>query len=223
MSSILQKISYVCGSALNQELFEPLDNDHQFYSRKENCSKFSNEVKPVQNLKQPTQYPKREEKFGCDLCTYLTPSEEKLKEHLNIHFLSEEKKKKNIQKIKKKVQNRIKCDKCYKTFVNKNCYNIHCKTHDKVYQFQCTLCPRHFHNEKALISHQKLHNMKNVPTCSYCSKVFSDNSALKIHIRLHTGEKPFTCKHCNISYSNSAGLLYHKRLHHLDQYYFNNI
>lgn len=235
MSSILQELTYVAGSALTSDTYISYArtggtekeirqvNYISYESTDKSFNKSNLSIKKSITLKQPAEYGKRVERLVCSECSYLPKSQEKLDLHMKIHFATNDQKKKSLQKQKQNAERNYLCSKCNRFFPTQRKLKSHDKTHLKKYEFECLKCPSHFGNEKRLISHQKLHDKKNVDMCLYCLKVFSDNKSLTDHIRLHTGEKPYPCPHCDMKFRIVSGLIIHKRKYHMNMFYYYNV
>lgn len=110
----------------------------------------------------------------------------------------------------------LKTDNCFKMFVTKQSYALHCTDHRKVTEwkrFQCEICKRKFVSESVFLTHQKGHNKTEGKKCPICGYTFMKANKLKIHMRTHTGEKPYQCNYCKKRFISSKRQKLHERYH----------
>lgn len=62
-----------------------------------------------------------------------------------------------IQKKKKQMAVKYKCNECSKTFSNVNTYHRHIKCHDEKKPYRCHQCQLRFYHSKTLAEHMQIH------------------------------------------------------------------
>ena len=107
----------------------------------------------------------------CELCDYVG-KQQNLRQHVkNYHG------------------EKISCDMCENSFVDKSTLNRHIKNKHKFSEgFQCPVCPKSFSRREHLKLHKMVHEPVDIKakqptnfTCEFCMKAFNDQSNLKRH------------------------------------------
>ena len=111
---------------------------------------------------------------------------------------------------------KYKCDKCQKTFAEKNQYGGHRSKCGKM-NFKCSICDRKFRNQKGLGLHMSKHK------CEVCNKVFPKPEYKVSHMKNVHGKNEYLCKyvkmflhlnqHCN--FISEETILRRKRCQHV--------
>ena len=107
----------------------------------------------------------------------------------------------------------FKCNKCDKSFNEKEELNKHRRTHLPEKRFECNQCGKCFRHKGNLNQHKITHTGIKAFKCNYCNRCFGHKGHLNEHKRIHTGERPFKCNQCNRSFSRAGILQQHKLTH----------
>ncbi|CAC5413538.1 KRAB [Mytilus coruscus] len=116
-----------------------------------------------------------------------------------------------IHGIKKKS---FKCEKCDKTYANRNGLNVHTLYKHTDKKLKCRYCSKIMAIPNTLKRHELRHTGVKKFECEYCGKKFYTKDLLKTHIVVHTKERPFKCQICDKRFSQYGALSRHKKTMH---------
>lgn len=137
-------------------------------------------------------------------------------------------------KLISKKKNRLTCDICDRTFVNKITIKRHlqrkhtvqsksskCKTTKTSESILCDVCGNEYRNRKRLLIHLKTHQIRQVHRCTICKKEYIDKGAFREHMYHHSGQKPFKCLYgCELSFAHACNRRQHHRSLHEPENHF---
>ena len=118
----------------------------------------------------------------------------------------------NVNKDTKELgeKNILKCNKCFKCFVNLKNFYIHVCQSKKNVKIPCSLCAKVI--SKANMSHHtKTHSNIIMLTCAESNKSFRNKFAFESH--MHAETVNLNCQLCNKSFLKPSLLLKHERMH----------
>ncbi|XP_052088474.1 zinc finger protein 184-like [Mytilus californianus] len=116
-----------------------------------------------------------------------------------------------VHGIKKKS---FKCEKCEKTYANRNGLNVHTLYKHTDKKLKCRYCSKIMAIPNTLKRHELRHTGVKKFECEYCVKKFYTKDLLKTHIVVHTKERPFKCQICDKRFSQFSALSRHKKTMH---------
>ncbi|XP_059054586.1 zinc finger protein 62-like isoform X2 [Achroia grisella] len=146
-------------------------------------------------------------KVKCTICLKDFQSKFYLYEHTKIVHLLD-------------VKNSWACKVCGRTFISKNKFIKHKRTHRNK---ECQLCDKLFSTQRQYDSHMQRHTAKlreikenNIQTCSFCEKECSNDNSLSVHVnKVHLQIKPYSCDMCNRQFYTETNLNCHQKVHSL--------
>jgi len=103
-----------------------------------------------------------------------------------------------------------RCEKCNKTFRNKQNLKKHQRIHVVEKAYTCEECGKKFALHDYLKLHSLVHTQIKLHVCNQCEKKFTLSCNLIVHKRIHTGEKNFECNQCEKRFATKEGLKIHK-------------
>lgn len=137
----------------------------------------------------------RKPHLPCSQCPKLFYTKDQVAIHESIH------------KARDALQSqKIICDVCGRTGLDKRAYKNHMMTHTGERPFKCTECPKDFLRKTGLEKHMLTHTGERPYTCEFCGAGFATWTSHSIHIRRHTGERPYECRHCKEKFIGQAAL-----------------
>ena len=106
----------------------------------------------------------------------------------------------------------LRCDLCYKPFLNEFDLNKHrC---GKMERFVCDICGKVMADKPTLKLHKNIHMGIKTKVCQHCGKAFSRACHLKAHIlHVHSKERPYQCEHCSAAFALKYELNRHMQRH----------
>ncbi|XP_052739381.1 zinc finger protein 271 isoform X2 [Bicyclus anynana] len=135
------------------------------------------------------------ERVYCKLCKRLYVSQSELDKHVCKYSA-------------------VVCPVCGKICKNRGESRRHfLRVHDKDNYYKCDRCPKTYKNRQSLVVHQNKHDGIRKHACEFCSAKFYDYSVLTKHRRTHTGIKPYVCKICRKGFTGNHNLKVHMRVH----------
>lgn len=145
------------------------------------------------------------EKFECDVCNTIFPTNKSLRLHVRMHDPVRPRTLEDATDYDPTIASNsltefFTCDVCNKTY-DVQFREMHLLSHSDEPKFTCTICNRKFKNEITLSMHLKAHQeTKVIPSrtektntpyaCGYCGRQFIRPHEKVKHERIHTGEKP---------------------------------
>ncbi|XP_072375666.1 uncharacterized protein [Diabrotica undecimpunctata] len=132
----------------------------------------------------------------------------------NIHFLGR-------QVCSSKISNknafrRLRCSRCYKTFLNKTDLEKHAQTHDK---YKCEICAKEYVTKANFIVHRHRHNKYK---CEICAKEYVTKANFIVHMfnhkedtfKINQNSTPYVvCNICSKFFASECALRYHLNSH----------
>lgn len=135
-----------------------------------------------------------------------------------------------------KVQAKMKCTECEKSFKEKTAFVKHLKIHSGERPYKCLTCGKNFTKKSSLVIHQRIHNRSKPFPCSICGKTFDQKSSLLIHNKTHIkkasnnkslpcvskhpghterhrAEKSYRCLECKKMFVLHKNLIKHQKTH----------
>jgi hypothetical protein len=169
-----------------------------------------------------------EDDFKCEICSKKLTNKSSFKQHQKSHKAKVEckicHKKYSILSIAfllkthelKKQGKRLNCEKCSKTFLNKENLKEHFETHEK--RFKCDKCARSFDKKYLLEIHLVTHLSDN--NCHLCPKTYDRRDTLLPHLKYahQVGNMTFKCSKCSFTAATCNDLILHRSKVHLKQY-----
>ncbi|XP_017013777.2 transcription factor Ouib [Drosophila takahashii] len=105
------------------------------------------------------------------------------------------------------------CEECGNHVKGRMAFELHCKRHRGVKEFECNFCLDRFCTPAELKRHTRKHTGEKPFKCRHCSRSFSDYSTRLKHERTHTNERPFACKECKSAFTTAYILKNHMLVH----------
>ncbi|XP_050693913.1 zinc finger protein 157-like [Eriocheir sinensis] len=112
-----------------------------------------------------------------------------------------------------KVERKLECQVCGKTFRFKSDLTRHSVTHTGVRDFECTVCGKKFSQKPHLSKHVLTHTGVRDYECTVCAKKFSVKFALMRHSLTHTGVRNHECQECGKKFAQKYHLNQHILTH----------
>lgn len=133
----------------------------------------------------------------CEFCDYKTPKLSHIKRHKMIH-----------------TGKKYKCDKCPKSFNEKNKLKVHMNSKHKGHaKYKCEVCYRTFSSKGGIVYHmQTKHNNTHKYRCEVCEKGFNQLQHYMGHKNTHSGIRPHVCDICNQGFSYPSVLVAHRKI-----------
>ena len=134
---------------------------------------------------------------SCEFCDYKTPKLSHIKRHKMIH-----------------TGKKFKCDKCPKSFNEKNKLKVHMNSKHKGHaKYKCEVCLRTFSSKGGIVYHmQTKHNNTHKYQCEVCEKGFNQLQHYMGHKNTHSGIRPYVCDICNRGFSYPSVLTSHRKI-----------
>ena len=108
-------------------------------------------------------------------------------------------------------ETQITCGRCYSSFPNISCLNVHHHLHKRQRLYYCfsSNCKRSYKWPQDLLCHIKWH-LPISHKCLECNYSMPEKRLFKQHVRVHTDELPYKCRKCNTSFKHSMWRYCHK-------------
>ncbi|XP_041370870.1 uncharacterized protein LOC121384519 [Gigantopelta aegis] len=140
----------------------------------------------------------------CELCNATFTRPGNYKRHLKLHD------------FKHWNNNRYKCDKCGRSFLQHCDLKRHTLIHENREPYKCSVCGKGYIRKSDLVVHLRFHNKEKVFKCDQCSKSYYQNGDLKRHMRTHTRQELLICAYCGRKLARQTTLLQHMQTKHKD-------
>ena len=110
--------------------------------------------------------------------------------------------------LRRPMEKRLKCEKCYKSFCKKYTLEKHMKAYHSVENpFKCEVCGKTYQYKGTLKKHMETDHLKLRYDCNYCGRPYTQKGHLRTHIQMHhLKETRFKCEQCD-HISSSPGRL----------------
>uniref|UniRef100_A0A803SXI7 Uncharacterized protein n=1 Tax=Anolis carolinensis TaxID=28377 RepID=A0A803SXI7_ANOCA len=105
------------------------------------------------------------------------------------------------------------CLECGKCFHHKGSLRRHRKSHLGEKPYKCLECGKGFTEKRTLIGHERNHRGEKPYQCLECGKCFCQKEALSSHAKIHTQEKPYKCLECEKCFHQKEALSRHEKIH----------
>ena len=115
--------------------------------------------------------------------------------------------------VELKMDNRISCGHCPKTFTGRQGLSYHKLTHIGKKKHICPQCNKSFIKAGSLNKHLLIHTGEKPHKCTQCNYSSNQVPHLREHIMKHTGKKPYHCNQCEYTTITSGHLKQHERTH----------
>lgn len=181
------------------------------------------------------KYPRKKQRFECDLCGKYLVSSRSLHFHMNLHrgdssyicascgeiFYTPngikghscEKKRRRPEKDFRTYDMRYCrfCDQRFQSLDENKAHKCEFQHPDDPKQVICRCCGKVL-AKLAFNRHMETHSGVDW-VCSICNRKLATERALKTHLTTHTGNKPYKCSECNETFINKVVLDRHMRFH----------
>jgi KRAB domain-containing zinc finger protein len=222
----------ICSIECDKKLFDQHMNTHH---QKPSSNHPINTLLRRKGVRTKTRYPRKKQRFECDLCGKYLSSMRSLQFHINLH----------------RGDSAYICATCGETFFTPNGIKGHScekkrkrpardfRTNDMRF---CRFCAQHFESLDANKAHVCQFQHPDDPKlvvcrccgkalarlafnrhmeshsgvdwrCAVCGKQLATERALKTHMTTHSGNKPYKCRFCTDSFINKVVLERHMRFH----------
>ena len=146
----------------------------------------------------------KREPIECLHCESTFNSLEQLFEHLTVH----------IDPALLNANPELICGDCLATFLNREEFVSHCRSHNKEKPFKCQICDYRFTGTlRRLLEHNARKHAEPKLNCFVCNKRLALLSRLKAHVRWHFSGILYKCRECSAEFSSSALYNIHKSVH----------
>ena len=168
----------------------------------------------LEDFKDMNEILKQRDDRTCSFCLQMSTSSSARQTHESV--------------VHKKETQKLKCDKCDKTYSSKNALSYHIRSHQvAVERPSCHICGKQFSCERSLTMHNStIHEEASQKTyfdCEDCGKSFSMEKTMKRHQReKHFGTKLnldfiegfnspaiYNCQHCDMNFKRKSHLTRH--------------
>ena len=111
---------------------------------------------------------------------------------------------------------RVKCDQCDKTYVNKKLLKDHVEiVHLQLKKYQCDQCPMIFASNGGFLHHVKSQHENRTYPCTQCNKTFTKSDILKEHVLgVHENCRDFKCEYCGKDFPSLRRVNIHVKIIH---------
>ena len=146
----------------------------------------------------------KKEPINCRHCDSTFISLVQLYEHMTSH----------IDPALLKVDPNFGCGDCAVTFLNRQEFISHCRSHDQKKPFRCQICDYRFSLPlRNLLEHNARKHSEPKLNCFVCDKRFALLYKLKAHVRWHFNGVSHKCRQCSAEFTSYAMYFIHKSEH----------
>jgi hypothetical protein len=120
------------------------------------------------------------------------------------------------EEIELPIGERLKCDQCDKTYVNKKLLKDHVEiVHLQLKKYQCDQCPMIFASNGGFLHHVKSQHENRTYPCTQCNKTFTKSDILKEHVLgVHEKCRDFKCEYCGKDFPSLRRVNIHVKIIH---------